>query len=307
MGRQENTLFAEEFENEAIERIRKFARLSEKMGYVPVLGFSGGKDSQVCYDLCKRAGIQFRAVFNHCFESAETLQFIREYYPEVEWRREVKEGFFDNIVKNHGGFVPTSERPYCCEDYKHNRKYVDSASIVGVRRSESKNRASRQVLETKNKTFLHRHKEDIAQYFSENCIASGAPSEITLKPIVDWSDTEVWEYMYRHSLPINPTYNILSRVGCLICPKANFSSNYQALSRYPKLIDAIIRVKSRRLTDWIISNDDNKDYSDNKPYWVCRWLNHSFRPFTKKQEKMCMEVIEKYKSIHDNKEDDSHE
>lgn len=55
------TLFAEQFEIEAIERIQKFARLADKMGFVPVLGFSGGKDSQVCYDLCKRAGIEFRA------------------------------------------------------------------------------------------------------------------------------------------------------------------------------------------------------------------------------------------------------
>lgn len=40
-------IFDVQFEDEAIERIRKFARLSEKMGYTPVLGFSGGKDSQV--------------------------------------------------------------------------------------------------------------------------------------------------------------------------------------------------------------------------------------------------------------------
>lgn len=30
------TLFYKQFEDEAIERIRKFARLSEKMGYIPV-------------------------------------------------------------------------------------------------------------------------------------------------------------------------------------------------------------------------------------------------------------------------------
>lgn len=88
------SLFDEQYEIEAIERIRKFASLSQKMGFIPVLGFSGGKDSQVCYDLCKRAGIVFRAVFNHCFESAQTLNFIRTQYPEVEWRREVKQGFF---------------------------------------------------------------------------------------------------------------------------------------------------------------------------------------------------------------------
>lgn len=72
-----DNLFFEEFEQQAINRIIKFSKLSLKMGFVPVLGFSGGKDSQVCYDLCKRAKIPFKAVFNHCFESLTTLNFIK--------------------------------------------------------------------------------------------------------------------------------------------------------------------------------------------------------------------------------------
>ena len=286
-------LFAEQYELEAIERIRKFALLSESMGFTPILGFSGGKDSQVCYDLCLRAGIKFQAVFNHCFESPETLNFIRIYYPSVLWRREIKQGFIANIRHNHKGFLPTSEAAYCCEEYKHNRNYVDSASIVGVRREESAKRAARKVLETKNKTFLKANKERINSYFESYCIASGAPNEIQLKPIVDWSDEEVWNYIHKHHLPINPVYQSSRRVGCIICPKANFTSNYKALLKYPKLIDAIIKARAFDHCDWIITGD-NKDYSNDKATYVCRWLNHSFRPFTKKQEGLCKKVIENY-------------
>lgn len=294
----EESLFSDEFENEAIERIQKFARLSEKMGFIPVLGFSGGKDSQVCYDLCKRSGIKFRAVFNHCFESAETLKFIREQYPEIEWRREVKQGFFDNILRNHSGCLPTVEFAYCCTDYKHNAKYVDDASIVGVRRAESLKRANRKVLETKNKTVLKKNDEKIKEFFSAHCIASGAPSEIQLKPIVDWSDSDVWGYIRRHNLPVNPAYKVQRRVGCIICPKANFTSNYNVLIRYPKLIDCIIKARgNREQIDWIITSEQ-KDYSDNKVEYVCRWLNHSFRPFSKKQELLCKKVIERYEQEH---------
>ena len=289
------TLFAEQFEIEAIERIQKFARLADKMGFVPVLGFSGGKDSQVCYDLCKRAGIKFRAVFNHCFESAETLKFIRENYPEVEWRREVKQGFFANIRENHNCLLPTVEAAYCCVDYKHNRKYVDSASIVGVRRAESAKRAERKVLETKNKTTLKKNSETIYSFFDTSCVASGAASEIQLKPIVDWSDDDVWGYIKRHGLKINPAYKTTRRVGCVICPKANFTSNYNALMRWPKLIDCVIWSRGgREDIDWIITSEQ-RDCVNDKAYYVCRWLNHSFRPFTQKQEKLCAEVIEKYK------------
>ena len=292
-------LFDEQFEQEAIVRIRKFERLANKMGFEPVLGFSGGKDSQVCYDLCKRAGIKFRAVFNHCFETAETMRFIRKYYPDVEWRREVKQGFFENIRVNHGGFLPTVEASYCCVDYKHNPHYVDDASIVGVRREESAKRAKRQVLETKNKRELKKNKALFTEYFKENCIASGSPSEITLFPIVDWGKEEVWNYIKKHRLPINPAYAECDRVGCIICPKANFTSNCKALLKYPKLIDAAIkaRVKSNNAIDWYITGD-KMDYADRQPEYICRWLNHSFRPFTKKQTEIAKKVIGKYNKMH---------
>lgn len=283
-----------ELENEALERIRKFAKLSNKMGFVPVLGFSGGKDSQVCYDLCKRAGIQFRAVFNHCFESSVTLSFIRKHYPGVEWRRVVTQGFFQNIAKNHNSILPTVELSYCCKDYKHNPKYVDWASIVGVRRAESAKRKDRKVLETKNKTLIKKNKDYIYSYFSESCVASGAPSEIQLKPIVDWSDEDVWSYIRRHNLPVNKEYEDSNRVGCVICPKANFTSNYKALLRYPKLIDCAIKAREKREDiDWIIKSE-GKDYSNNKIEYVCRWLNYSFRPFTKKQIELFEMVKENY-------------
>lgn len=287
-------LFDEEFEAEAIERIRKFARIAESMEFDVAVGFSGGKDSQVVYDLCKRSGIDFKAYFNHAFESCETLNFIREHYTEVIWRRSVKQGFFYNIVKNHNCILPTTGLAYCCEDYKHNAKQADACSIIGVRRAESKARSKRKTFEVKNKTLLKKQKAVFREYFTENCTGIGSTSIIQLKPIVDWSNEEVWNYIKRHNIPINPEYEHSNRVGCVICPKAQFSSNYHFLMKYPKLIDCVIRVRDKRKdNDWII-NSDNRDYKDDKVYYVCRWLNHSFMPFSKKEEKLYKQVKENY-------------
>ena len=41
-------LFNEEIEQQAIERIQKFAKIAKAMDLEVSLGFSGGKDSQVC-------------------------------------------------------------------------------------------------------------------------------------------------------------------------------------------------------------------------------------------------------------------
>lgn len=87
-------LFAEEIEQQAIERIQKFAKIAKTMGFEVCLGFSGGKDSQVCYDLCKRSGIEFKAYYicrwlNHSFmpftkKQEEFYRKVREKYDQLK-------------------------------------------------------------------------------------------------------------------------------------------------------------------------------------------------------------------------------
>ena len=89
--------------------------------------------------------------------------------------------------------------------------------------------------------------KDVTPYFVENCQSTGTASVIQLLPIVDWSDDDVWDYIHRHQLPIDEEYKTTKRVGCLVCPKANFSSSYKSLVRFPKLIDAFIRAKEQSL------------------------------------------------------------
>lgn len=110
-------IFQQEIENQAIERTQKFSKIADKMGFEVCLGFSGGKDSQVVYDLCLRSGIDFKVYFNHSFESNITLKFIHENYPNVIKRRDHKYGFIENIWRNHNGLLPTVQISYCCQDY----------------------------------------------------------------------------------------------------------------------------------------------------------------------------------------------
>lgn len=269
------------------------------MGFDICLGFSGGKDSQVCYDLCKRAGVPFKAYYNRSFESPVTMKFIRENYPDVIWRHDHNYGFIENIRIVHGGFLPTVQIAYCCNNYKHNPKYVDACSITGVRKAESAKRKERTTFSVKNKTTLKKNQAIIDEYFEEHCQSTGDHSVIALKPIVDWSDEDVWQYIRLHNLPVNPEYNDgKKRIGCIVCPKSNFTRNFESLMKYPKLIDAFILAKEKGNpdADWKISSD-NKDYSDDKPYYICRWLNHSFSPFSPKQE----ELYRVFRKVYDEK------
>lgn len=291
----------EEKESIAIERIHKFAKIADAMRFDMCVGFSGGKDSQVVYDLMKRSDVPFKAYYNKAFESNTTKNFIKKHYPDVIWRQDYHFGFIQNIHADHSGMLPTVFRAYCCDDFKHNKKYIDLCSITGVRRAESKSRKQRTTIEVKNKTTLKKNKELIDSYFEEHCQSVGNQSIIQLKPIIDWTDQDVWNYIHKYNLPINPEYELTPRVGCIICPKANMDKNYIYLLKYPKLIDAFILAKQKGTqVDWIIKADENKDYSNDKPYYICRWLNHSFAPFSKSQEHKYKLVREKYDKMKQN-------
>ena len=146
------------------------------------------------------------------------------------------------------------------------KKYIDPCSITGVRRAESKSRKQRTTIEVKNKTTLKKNKELIDSYFEEHCQSVGNQSIIQLKPIIDWTDQDVWDYIHKHNLPINSEYELTPRVGCIICPKANLDKNYIYLLKYPKLIDAFILAKEKRVTGRL----DNK----------IRWEQRSFKQQT---------------------------
>jgi phosphoadenosine phosphosulfate reductase len=73
----------------SIELIRKAEKLAltyNDFGFH--LAFSGGKDSQVIYELAKMAGVKFKAYFyKTSVDPRELLSFIRSNYPDVEWVR----------------------------------------------------------------------------------------------------------------------------------------------------------------------------------------------------------------------------
>ena len=63
----------------ALQRLRTF---EPPEGYY--LAFSGGKDSQCVYHLCKEAGVKFDAHYSHTtVDPPEVIYFMRENYPDV--------------------------------------------------------------------------------------------------------------------------------------------------------------------------------------------------------------------------------
>ena len=105
----ENTLYGEvDKVKVAINRLKLH---EPKEGYY--LAFSGGKDSCVCYELCKMAGVKFTAHYHvTTVDPPELIYFIREHYPDSwENRTRPKKSMWQLIVDN--GILPQRQIRYC--------------------------------------------------------------------------------------------------------------------------------------------------------------------------------------------------
>ena len=69
----------------AIQTIQKAESLALKyQDYGFHLAFSGGKDSQVIYELTKMAGVKFKAFMQvTTLDPPELMRFVRKNYPDV--------------------------------------------------------------------------------------------------------------------------------------------------------------------------------------------------------------------------------
>ena len=187
------------------------------------LAFSGGKDSQVVYDLIKKAGVKYDVHFHFTtVDPPELLRFIKKNYPEVPWDRP-KHSMFYYIERK--GFLPTRGIRYCCSLLKE--CYGKGRVVVtGVRREESKKRSERNLYEpyTKDK------------------------KTIFLNPIVDWKDNTVWNYIGANNIQACCLYEEgFERIGCVMCPLAGGKQMEKEAKRWPKYYNAYQRAVARGL------------------------------------------------------------
>jgi len=130
----------------SIERIKEF---EPPEGYY--LAFSGGKDSQVIYELAKMANVKFDAHFNFTtVDPPELLRFIRTNYPDVKWNRPEKTMW--QLIQQKM-YPPTRIVRYCCESLKE-RGGKGRFLLTGIRKQESNKRRKRRMVEVcyKDKT-----------------------------------------------------------------------------------------------------------------------------------------------------------
>lgn len=246
-------------EQMAIARLQDAARLSlHRYGKPLLITYSGGKDSQVLVALAERSGIDFEVVNSHTTADApETVYFIREQFMQMEGRGincTIEKPRYKGKPTSMWSLIPQKMMPptrlvrYCCAVLKENTGR-DRFIATGVRWAESSRRKnSRGVMELMHKDpakriILMGDNDEKRQLF-ETC---NLKSKMTVNPIVDWSDDDVWDYIHSENLPINPLYcEGHKRVGCIGCPIAGGGRQHEFM-RWPKYEELYVAAFERML------------------------------------------------------------
>ena len=206
-------------------------RMNPEEGYF--LGFSGGKDSQAVYHLCKLAGVRFVPYYSVTgIDTPETIHFIQKEYPDVELIHH-RQNFF-KLVEDKG--LPTIMRRYCCERLKEHFG-AGQCVLTGVRAEESKKRASYAAIEVFSRRKEHvgkdrKRTEDWLTETEHQCIKG--QDKIMIRSILNWTTEEVFQFLLMVGAKINPTYQKHRRVGCMFCPFAPKAEIEYFETIYPK-------------------------------------------------------------------------
>jgi phosphoadenosine phosphosulfate reductase len=248
---------------ELIKNAEKLALTYNDFGFH--LAFSGGKDSQVIYELAKMAGVKFKAYFyKTSVDPRELLSFIRSNYPGVEWVRPVMT-MYELIYKN--GSLPLRQHRFCCK-YLKERNGINAVVMTGITKAESNRRAKRKEQE-------------------HSCVKG--QDKIFIHPIFDWTKAEVLQFLKNRNIAKCSLYDIQERIGCVGCPmspktmRRDFRNMPNFKKAYINTVQRLIDEKGKYsefpsaedVVDWWASGMSRKQWLANKLQYTIEYAEQS--------------------------------
>ena len=218
------------------------------------IALSGGKDSIVVFDVCRKAlpDSSYVVIFGDtkmefpdtyavidqieqdCLEN--NIEFYRaasHFEPEESWRL----------------FGPPSRvLRWCCTVHKSTPQTIKLREITG-----KNNYIGLDFVGVRKHESVARSKYDEENYGKKQ------KGQYSYNPILEWTSAEVWLYIYANDLVVNAAYKKgNSRAGCLFCPMATGKSYCMQYASYPNEVERFVNLVRTLVDD---SNIDS--YIDN--------------------------------------------
>lgn len=235
-------------ESQSISLLQKYGLNTDR---IVIDTSSTGKDSEVKTYLAKKAGLTFKTYFNvttldvgECTKLAKQKKY-NFIYPDKKYK-----GFYQYI--KHQNIIPSRLNRFCCTYFKEEPTIFSFDAkdkllfLFGMRNSESSTRSKYEDIWINQKWGKNR-------------------DWIGILPVREWTDLDIWLYIFRESISINPKYKMgYPRVGCAIaCP--NYSKTTWVLDKYwyPKMYNRwqnILRKDFITNNKWLIMNCTINEY-----------------------------------------------
>lgn len=218
------------------------------------IAFSGGKDSIVVLDICRKAlpESSYVVIFGDTqMEFPDTYHVIEKVEKEcldnnIEFYRATSHLKPEESWKLFG--PPSRVLRWCCTVHKSTPQTLKLREItgknnyigldfVGVRRYES-------VMRSK---------------YEEENYGKKQKGQYSYNPILEWTSAEVWLYIYAQNLVINEAYKKgNSRAGCLLCPMATGKSYCMQYASYPNEVQKFVDIIKA-----LVDDSNIESYIDN--------------------------------------------
>jgi sulfate adenylyltransferase subunit 2 len=197
-------------EAESIHVMREVAAEFER----PVLLYSVGKDSSVLLRLAQKAFRPGRIPFP--LMHVDTGYKFSEMYEFRDWY--VKEVGAELIVWRNEPAIARGANPFdlgtqkCCAFLKTEglltglRHHRFDAAIGGARRDEEKSRAKERFFSFRDQFGQWDPKSQRPELWNLYNARVNPGESIRVFPLSNWTELDVWQYIYREQIPVNPLY-----------------------------------------------------------------------------------------------------
>ena len=217
-----------ELENRSIYIIREAYNQFDNLAAL----WSVGKDSTALVWLCKKAffgEVPFPVIY------IDTGHHFKEMY---EFRDEqVKNWDLDLIVARNDEALQRGVGPHgeskleCCNELKTNAlknciaERGFEALLLGIRRDEHGIRAKERYFSPRDQQFKWNYEDQPPELWDQYTTEAEDEFHLRVHPILEWRELDVWLYVRRENLPVNPLYYAQEgrryrSLGCETCTSA---------------------------------------------------------------------------------------
>ncbi|MEM9414105.1 MAG: sulfate adenylyltransferase subunit CysD [Planctomycetota bacterium] len=221
----QNLTHLKQLEAESIHIIREVAAEFEN----PVMLFSLGKDSMVMLWLALKAFAPGKLPFP--LLHVDTTWKFQEMYKFRDWV--AKEYDLELLRYSNEEGVRNNINPFTVGSAKHTdimktqalkqalNKYKFDAAFGGARRDEEKSRAKERVYSFRDKNHRWDPKNQRPELWNLYNSTVNKGESIRVFPLSNWTELDVWQYVYLESIPLVPLYfaaerPVVERDGTLI-------------------------------------------------------------------------------------------